>query len=147
MKKILIGSLFTLVIFTTLLISTCAAAPDDQQTGGAHYADHMKDTLANLSAKGYDVSQIQAAIDKGDNQGAFKLLNDLYDQHPEVRPPMSIDRIKQTVTNLTAKGFDVSQIQAAIDGGDAGKATSALNDFWKEHPDARPAPRAQANTS
>jgi len=147
MKKILIGSVFTLIIFTTLLVSVSAAAPDNQQPGGAHYADHMKETLQNLTTKGYDVSQIQAAVDKGDNQGAFKLLNDLYDQHPEARPPMSMDRIKQTVTNLTAKGFDVSSIQTAIDSGDAGKATTALNDFWKAHPDARPAPRAPANSS
>lgn len=148
MKKITMWSVLTLMIFTTIVISGCAAAPadDQQKTGPGWNADHMKGELQNLTAKGIDVSQIQAAIDKGDNQGAFKLLNDVYDQHPEARPAMSIDRIVKTVANLTAKGLDVSQIQAAIDSGDAGKATIALNDFWKAHPDARPQRPQPAST-
>lgn len=143
MTKVKIWSVLALMIFATIIISSCAAAPADDQTNNGHgwNADHMKGELQNLTAKGYDVSQIQAAVDKGDNQGAFKLLNDLYNQHPEARPPMPMDRIVKTVTNLTAKGYDISQIQAAIDSGDASKATIALNDFWNAHPEAKPTPR------
>jgi len=148
MRIITIWSVLALIIFASLIISGCIAAPaDDQKNGGrGGFGGHMIENLQNLTAKGYDVTQIQAAVDKGDNQTAFTLLNQLYDQHPEARPPMPLDRIKNTVVNLTAKGYDISSIQTAIDSGDASKATTALNDFWKAHPEARPTPRPPRQT-
>lgn len=112
--------------------------PNNQNNGANRFNGNMKGMLQNLTAKGYDLTQIQAALDKGDNQTAFQLLNQFYDQHPEARPQMPLDRIKSMVANLTAKGFDTSQIQAAINSGDNTKANTLLNQLYQAHPEVRP---------
>lgn len=109
-----------------------------QANGQGRFNGNMKEMIQNLTAKGYDLTQIQTALDKGDNQTAFQLLNQFYDQHPEARPQMPIERIKGTVQNLTVKGFDTAEIQAAIDSGDGTKANTLLNQLYQAHPEARP---------
>lgn len=163
MKNVVILSVLTLVIFAMVSFAGCTGTPPVSDSQGAaqvhtgsqgqsnsqayqngdmgRFGGQMKDMVRNLSAKSYDMTQIQAAVDKGDNQTAFKLLSQFWDQHPDTRPPMpsmAMDRIKQNVANLTAKGYDTAQIQAAIDSGDANKASTALNQFWQAHPEARP---------
>lgn len=163
MNNVTILSLLTLVFLATACIAGCTGttpasdsqhsaqvqtAPQGQnstqnyQNGDmGRFGGYMKEMVQNLSARGYDMTQIKAAVDKGDNQTAFKLLNQFWDQHPETRPPMppmAMERIKQSVANLTAKGYDTAQIQAAVDSGDANKASTALNQFWQAHPEARP---------
>ena len=112
--------------------------PDYQNFGPNRFNGNMNGIIQNLTAKGYDLTQIQAALDKGDNQTAFSLLNKFWDQHPETRPQMPVDRIKGIVQNLTARGFDTAQIQAAIDSGDGNKAGTLLNQLYQAHPEARP---------
>ena len=100
-------------------------------------------TLQNLTARGYDVSTIQAAVNIGDNQTARKLLNTFYETYPETKPEMpvmSADRIKGIISNLSQKGNDVSQIQKSLDAGDIKAAQNLLDTFYKEHPDQRQTP-------
>ena len=112
--------------------------PNNQNMGPNRFNGNMKGMIQNLTAKGYELTQIQAALDKGDNQTASQLLNQFFDQHPEARPQMPIERIKGMVQNLTAKGFDTAEIQKAIDSGDGTKANTLLNQLYQAHPEARP---------
>jgi hypothetical protein len=112
--------------------------PNNQNFGPNRFNGNMKGMIQNLTAKGYDLTQIQAALDKGDNQTTFQLLNQFWDQHPEARPQMPIDWMKGIEQNLTAKGFDTTQIKAAIDSGDGTKANTLLNQLYQAHPEARP---------
>lgn len=96
----------------------------------------------NLTEQGFDVSTVQAAVDSGDKDAAKKALDEFFQAHPEAKPKMPAmpaDRLKEIVQNLSSKG-DVSTIQAALDSGDTEKAQKLLDEFWQQHPDAKPAP-------
>jgi ribose 5-phosphate isomerase RpiB len=49
------------------------------------------------------------------------------------------ERMSQLLDNLTAKGYDVSAIGAAVTGGDYKTAVTLLKEFMTANPDARPA--------
>ena len=134
MSKKLQNWLYFLIVTISLgiIIGTVLAAPDQ------NYNDRMKETLQNLTDKGYDVSQIQTAMDSGNSDNVRTMMNQFWQQHPETRPQVSLDRVKQSVQNLSAKGYDISQIQVAIDRGDTTNASTLLNQFWQAHPEARP---------
>ena len=166
-QRILAIGILSLVLVIAVAISGCTSTPqatpsektvqpqtitqtqphgDPQNGGGNPQSDGqnrfsgqmMKQMVQNLTSKGYDLTQIQAALDKGDEQTARKLLTQFWDQHPEVRPAMPVDRIKGMVQNLSAKGYDIKDIQAAVDSGDGSKASTLLNQFFQAHPEARP---------
>ena len=102
----------------------------------------MTGMLKNLTEQGFDVSTVQAAVDSGDKDAAKKALDEFFQAHPEAKPKMPAmpaDRLKEIVQNLSSKG-DVSTIQAALDSGDTEKAQKLLDEFWQQHPDAKPAP-------
>lgn len=119
-------------------------APQAPPAGGGPGGD-MSGLLKNLTAKGYDVTEIQAAIDKGDKDSAKTLLDKFFEAHPDAKPQMpamDADHLKKMVDELATKGNDVSQIKAALDGGDTTTAQKLLDEFFKAHPDARPTPPA-----
>lgn len=164
-QRIFAIGILSLVLVIAVAISGCTSTPqattsektvqpqtttqthaDTQNGGGNPQSDGqnrfssqmMKQMVQNLTTKGYDLTQIQAALDKGDEQTARKLLTQFWDQHPEVRPAIPVDRIKGMVQNLSAKGYDTKDIQAAVDSGDGSKASALLNQFFQAHPEARP---------
>jgi hypothetical protein len=47
--------------------------------------------------------------------------------------------MSQMLSNLTAKGYDVSAISAAVTSGDYAAATTLMKEFRTAHPDAFPA--------
>jgi len=49
------------------------------------------------------------------------------------------ERMSQLLSNLTAKGYDVSAISAAVTSGDYKTVMTLLKEFRTAHPDARPA--------
>ena len=105
----------------------------------------MSGLLKNLTERGFDVTDIQAAEEKGDKDSAKALLNKFIETHPEAKPqmpPMDADRLKKIVANLASKGNDVAAIQAALDSGDSTTAQKLLDNFFNEHPDSRPTPPA-----
>lgn len=122
---------------------TSALADDAPQAppAGAGPGGDMSGLLENLTAKGYDVTEIQAAIDKGDKDSAKTLLDKFFEAHPDAKPQMpamDADRLKKMVDDLATKGNDVSQIKTALDGGDIATAQKLLDEFFKAHSDARP---------
>jgi siroheme synthase len=54
---------------------------------------------------------------------------------------MSADQLKTIIQELKEKGKDVTQIEAALTGGNTTKAQMLLDEFWKNNPDERPAPK------
>lgn len=135
---LLIALVMSVLICTVPADDKPQAPPNGPPDGGF---DHM---VQNLSEQGYDVSKIQAAIDSKDNDTARKLLDEFFAAHPEAkpkRPEMSADQLKTIIQELKEKGKDVSQIEAALTGGNTTKAQMLLDEFWKNNPDERPAPK------
>ncbi len=133
------------IVLSVFVASAVAEeAPQAPPAGGGAGGD-MSGLLKNLTEKGFDVSDIQAAIDKGDKDTAKTLLDKFFEAHPDAKPqmqPMDADHMKKIVDELASKGSDVSQIKAALDSGDTTSAQKLLDDFFKAHPDARPTPPA-----
>ncbi len=110
--------------------------------------------LDNLTAKGYDVSAIRAAVTSGDYKTAMTLLAGFQDCSPGCIPcpgegagkgPMTGEakgeRMILMLDNLTAQGYDVSAIRTAVTSGDYETAQTLMQEFRTAHPDAFPAPR------
>lgn len=115
-------------------------SPPERPFGGGG----IENQVQNLSEQGYDVSNIKASLDSGDNETARELLEEFWREHPDARPQrpvMDSNRLKEMVTELAGKGYDVSEILAAIDAGENSTAQTLLDEFWKDNPDARPAPK------
>ena len=110
--------------------------PPDRPFGGG-----IENQVQNLSEQGYDVTNIKASLDSGDNETARELLDEFWKEHPDAkpqRPVMDSNRLKEMVNDIAGKGYDVSEILAAIDAGDTSTAQTLLDEFWKDNPDARP---------
>jgi SOS response regulatory protein OraA/RecX len=119
---------------------------------GQVQGQRMSQMLSNLTAKGYDVSAISAAVTSGDSATAMTLMKEFRTAHPDAFPahvkgpgmvPMNGQvqgqRMSQMLNNLTAKGYDVSDISAAVTSGDYATATTLMKEFRTAHPVAFPA--------
>jgi len=140
-----------------LVIGTAGAAAMTQQGSGNNLKDKvgqfgLTQMLTNLTARGYDVSAISAAVTSGDYKTAFTLMKEFRTAHPDAFPAHVAgafkgqmtgeamgERITQMLTNLTARGYDVSAISAAVTSGDYRNASTLLQEFRTAHPDAFPA--------
>jgi len=54
-------------------------------------AEHLSKIVDELASKGDDVTQIKAAIDSGDTEGAQKLLDEFFKANPDARPTPPAD--------------------------------------------------------
>jgi hypothetical protein len=140
-----------------LTIGIANASAMTQQGTGNHFNHNggqfvSEKLLSNLTAKGYDVSAISAAVTSGDNTTAMTLIKEFRTAHPDAFPahakrtgmgPMNGQvqgqRMSQMLSNLTAKGYNVSAIGAAVTSGDYATATTLMKEFRTAHPDAFPA--------
>jgi hypothetical protein len=140
-----------------LVIGTAGAVAMTQQGSANNSKDRaghfgLTKILTNLTAKGYDVSAISAAVISGDYKTVFTLLQQFRTAHPDAFPAHAPgafkgqmtgqvmgERMTQMLTNLTAKGYDVSAIQTAVTSGDYRNASTLLQQFRTAHPDAFPA--------
>jgi len=140
-----------------LVIGTAGAAAMTQQGPGNNLKDKagqfgLEKILGNLTAKGYDVSAISAAVTSGDYTTAMTLMKEFRTAHPDVFPacgagagkgPMTDqakgERMLPMLDNLTAKGYDVSAIRTAVTSGDFKTAQTLLQEFRTAHPDVFPA--------
>jgi len=154
--KIYYGAVAVFCI-VVLVISTAGAATMTQQGTGNNLKDKagqfgLEKILGNLTAKGYDVSAISAAVTSGDYTTAMTLLKEFRTAHPDAFPahiaragkgPMTGqamgDRMLPMLSNLTAKGYDVSAISASVTSGDYTTAMTLLKEFRTAHPDVFPA--------
>jgi len=141
---------------TALVIGTAGAASITQQeTGnnlkekGGHFG--IETMLTNLTAQGYDVSAISAAVTSGDTKTAMTLLKEFRTAHPEAFPARGDgsgkssltnqtqeERMTRLLDNLTAKGYDVSAIRAAVESGDTATTHTLMQEFRTANPDAFP---------
>jgi len=154
--RIYIGAL-TVFCIAALVIGTSGAAAITQQGTGnnlevmkGHFGPEKM--LDNLTAQGYDVSAISAAVTSGDFKTAQTLLQEFRVAHPDAFPacnqrasrgPMTGvamgNRMLPMLSNLTAQGYDVSAISTAVSNGDYKTAQTLLQEFRTTHPDAFPA--------
>jgi hypothetical protein len=140
-----------------LVIGTTGAATMTQQGTGNNLKEKggqfgLENLLSNLTARGYDVSAVSAAVTSGDYRTAMTLLKDFRTAHPDAFPAhvqgfgrgtmtgqANGERMTQLLSNLTARGYDVSAVSAAVTSGDYRTAMTLLKDFRTAHPDAFPA--------
>jgi hypothetical protein len=74
-----------------LVIGTAGAAAMTQQGSGNNLKDKagqfgLTQMLTNLTARGYDVSAISAAVTSGDYKTAFTLMKEFRIAHPDAFP-------------------------------------------------------------
>ncbi len=142
---------------TALVIGTTGAATMTQQGTGNNLKEKggqfgLENLLSNLTARGYDVSAVSAAVTSGDYKTAMTLLSDFRTAHPDAFPAhvqgfgrgtmtgqANGERMTQLLSNLTTRGYDVSAVGAAVTSGDYKTAMTLLSDFRTAHPDAFPA--------
>jgi HPt (histidine-containing phosphotransfer) domain-containing protein len=117
---------------------------------GLEDADHINRTLERLTQDGYDVSEIQTAVDSGNLDTALKLLRKFMEEHQDElsvsgrAPPGNggddADHMTGLLDRLEEQGYDVSAILAAVESGDTDTARTLLDQFRAEHPDVFPGP-------
>jgi hypothetical protein len=94
---------------TQTTMSTRAASPTPQQTGplvkgnGAGNPVQMQEMVTLLSEQGYDMSAIQAAIDRGDSSGANTLIEQFMAEHGKELLPSGNFGGNQTQDNTERK--------------------------------------------
>jgi hypothetical protein len=155
---------FAVFFIAVLVIGTAGAEAMTQQGSANNSKDRaghlgLTNILTNLTAKGYDVSAVSAAVSSGEYRNASTLLQQFRTAHPDAFPihapgafkgrmtgPAMGERMSQMLTNLTAKGYDVSAISAAVSSGDYRNASTLLQQFRTAHPDAFPAYAAEAGS-
>ncbi|MDD1653068.1 MAG: tetratricopeptide repeat protein [Methanomicrobiales archaeon] len=131
--------------------------PDRVPPGDGDEANHMTLLLEKLEEQGYEVAAIRAAVETGDTDTARTLLGQFREEHPDAFPgtagrhggggPMNADRITVLLEKLAEKGYDVTAIQAVIDGGDLESARTLLRQFMEEHRDELPKPGRTTETT
>jgi hypothetical protein len=154
--RIYIGALAVFCIFALVLGTVSSAAMAQQGTGnntknGAGQFGPEK-MLDNLTAQGFDVSAIRAAVTSGNYETARTLMQEFRTAHPDVLPargegvgkgPLTGEkngeRMLLMLDNLTAQGFDVSAIREAVTSGNYETAHTLMQQFRTSHPDALPA--------
>jgi hypothetical protein len=154
--KIYFGALAVFCI-TALVIGTAGAATMIQQGTNnniKHQAGQfgLEKMLGNLTERGYDVSAIQTAVTSGDYKTAMTLMKEFRTAHPDAFPVHAQgaakgqmngqiweNRTLQMLSDLTAKGYDVSAITTAVTSGDYKTAMTLMKEFRTAHPDAFPA--------
>jgi len=111
--------------------------------------ERLQDDLSQLSAKGVDVSQAQADITDGNLTAATQWLREYAKANPGALPmgtaPMGprqegwnstamTERLQNDLSQLSAKGVDVSQAQADITAGNLTAASQWLHQYLKANP-------------
>ena len=154
--KIYIGALAVFCIAALVIGSTGAAAMMQKGTGKCPITDEAKGDrmllmLDNLTAQGYDVSDIRSAVTTGNYETAHTLIQEFRTAHPDAFPAhegpgkglmtgeAKGDRMILMLDNLTAQGYDVSDIRSAVTAGDFETAHTLMQEFRTAHPDAFPA--------
>jgi hypothetical protein len=153
--RIYFGALAVFCIFALVLGFASSAAMTQQGIGnntkyraGQFGPEKMLD---NLTAQGYDVSSIREAATSGNYETAHTLMQEFRTAHPDALPargegagkgPMTVEkngeRMLLMLDNLTAQGFDVSAIRAAVTNGDYETAHTLMQEFRTAHPNAFP---------
>jgi DNA-binding transcriptional MerR regulator len=126
----------------------------------------MSGLLGHLKEQGFDLSAIQAAVTSGDLDAARSLLDQFMEEHKYELPapaareigagesgvPDTLEelparpsgdrgvRLLGLLDQLEEQGFDMSEIRAAVAGGDLDTARTLMRQFMEEHKDELPAP-------
>ena len=161
--RIYIGALAVFCIAALVIGSAGAAAMMQKGTGnnfrntdGQFGPEKMLD---NLTAQGYDVAAIRAAVTSGNYETAHTLMQELRTKHPDAFPTpregagkgrmpgeANGERMLLMLDNLTAQGYDVAAIRAAVTSGNYETAHTLMQELRTKHPDAFPAPREGAGS-
>ena len=161
--RIYIGALAVFCIAALVIGSAGAAAMIQKGTGnnlkvkaGQFGPEKMLD---KLTAQGYDVAAIRAAVTSGNYETAHTLMQELRTAHPDAFPTpregagkgrmpgeANGERMLQMLDNLTAQGYDVAAIRAAVTSGNYETAHTLMQELRTAHPNAFPAIRDGASS-
>ncbi|EHQ35012.1 hypothetical protein [Methanoplanus limicola] len=137
---------------TFLFLSAVIVFPVSADEGFAdksiNRGEMITKALENIEEQGYDVSDIRAALESGDNETARELMKAFMDGHKgELTPPEGAgeregrysasgeagDRMNTHLDSLEEQGCDVSDIRAALESGDNETARELMKAFMDGH--------------
>ncbi|UUX93651.1 hypothetical protein [Methanoplanus endosymbiosus] len=145
-KKGIIAAGLALLCLTAFVVFPVSA--DGNSAGmGNNKGEMMTNHLDSLEEQGYDVSDIRAALESGDNETARELMKAFMDEHEgELTPPEGAgkrengaasgeagDRMSSHLDKLEEQGYDVSDIRAALESGDRETARELMKAFMDGH--------------
>jgi hypothetical protein len=142
-----------------LVIGTAGAAAvsgtDGSCSGTTNAHGGPVKMLDRLEEQGYDISAIRAAVESGDNATARILMQQFMEAHKELIPARNATEknapgfgsgmMDNRLTQLEAKGYDVSAIRAAAKSGDNATVRTLMQQFMEAHKDELPQPGAGRN--
>jgi len=115
----------------------------------------MENRLAQLEAKGYDVSAIRAAVVSGDMNTVHTLMQQFMETHKDLIPGRNATErdnrgsgpgmMENRLAQLEAKGYDVSAIRAAVVSGDMNTVHTLMQQFMEAHKNELPQPGSGRN--
>jgi ABC-type uncharacterized transport system substrate-binding protein len=119
-----------------------------QEQNSTALLSQMIQTLDKLGQKGYDVSDIRAALANGDTTSAKDLMQQFGSVHPGVFTQTANEgqatdnttmRMTRMADTIDQKGYNASDIRAAVLKGDTDTAWNLIQQFRQAHPDVIPA--------
>ncbi|PKL57849.1 MAG: hypothetical protein CVV34_05385 [Methanomicrobiales archaeon HGW-Methanomicrobiales-5] len=150
-----------IAVFCTLalIVGSAGAAvvsgPDSSNFGNKIAHGGPVKMLDRFEEQGYNVSAIRAAAESGDNATVHTLMQQFMEAHKDLNPArnateknapgLGTGMMDNRLTQLEAKGYDVSSIRAAIESGDNATVHTLMQQFMEAHKDELPRPGVGRN--
>jgi len=155
--RIYIGALAVFCIAALVIGSAGAAAMMQKGTGNNFKNTHgqfgPEKMLDNLTAQGYDVAAIRAAVSSGNYETAHTLMQGFRTANPDAFPApregagkgrmpgeANGERMLHMLDSFTTQGYDVAAIRTAVSSGNYETAHTLMQEFRTAHPYLFPAP-------
>lgn len=125
-------------IATVLCLLAVAAVPASASFGNADDARGPLALLDEIEAAGYDVADIRTAFENEDFENARALMQQFMETHQSEFAPKH-DGTKSgmgqsaLLDRIEAAGYDITEIRAAFENGDAETGRTLLQQFMEEH--------------
>jgi hypothetical protein len=149
--KLYFGAIAVFCTLALIIGSAGAAAvssPDSSNFGNRIAHGGPVKLLDRLEEQGYDFSAIRAAAESGDNATVRTLMQQFMGAHKELiparnateknAPGLGSGMMENHLTQLEAKGYDVSAIRAAAESGDNATVHTLMQQFMEAHKDDLP---------
>jgi hypothetical protein len=156
--KLYVGAIAVFCTLVLIIDSAGAAAisgPDNCNFSNKTGHGGPVKMLDRFEEQGYDISAIRAAVESGDNATVRTLIQQFMEAHTELIPARNATEknvpgfgsgmMDTRLTQLEAKGYDVSAIRAAVESGDNTTAHTLMQQFMEAHKDEMPQPGAGRN--
>ncbi|MDE4907462.1 hypothetical protein L0665_02365 [Methanogenium marinum] len=127
---------FALTGLAVLCVCAAMAAPmgagDGAGRGGMQDGEHMQQMIEKMQANGVDTTDLETAIENGDEVSARAFLQENKPADApaknEDRSSMNEERMQEMIAKMQANGVDTTDLETAIEDGDQGSAHAFLQE-------------------